>query len=481
MGIDITSLLTQQCALDPAHTILVGVSGGPDSLCLLHLLHTAGYPLIVACLDHGLRLESAAEVHMVEQIAQTMGVDFVSQAVDTPRFASQAGLSIEAAARQLRYQFLFAQANRINAQAVAVGHTADDQAETVLMHLLRGAGLAGLKGMQFRSWLTSLSPEIPLVRPLLTTWRSQVLEYCQQYALSPSLDATNQSLDYFRNRLRLEILPYLEQYQPNLRQHLVRMAGTLALDYELLHSQVQSVWDELLLDQGQGYLAFHRVKFLACQLPIQRHLLRQAMLSLRTGMQDVELAMVERARLSLEAASGHHPGDVGAGLQLQIEGNTFWVIVRGVVLPAGGWPAVLPDQVLELPIPGNLLLPADWVLQAALLSSQEAADLIVANQDPYQAWFDSSRLKFPLVMRHRQPGDRMQPAGMAGKSVKLSDLMINLKLPYRSRSTWPVVCAGDQVIWVPGCRQSHIALPDASTQQVLSLRLIHLPVDPGTL
>ena len=100
----------------------------------------------------------------------------------------------------------------MNAQAVAVGHTADDQAETVLMHLLRGAGLAGLKGMEFRSWLDSWSTEIPLVRPLLTTWRSEVLEYCQHNRLTPAQDATNQSLDYFRNRLRLEILPYLEQY-----------------------------------------------------------------------------------------------------------------------------------------------------------------------------------------------------------------------------------------------------------------------------
>ncbi len=479
MLIDINSLLTQQCALDLTRPIVVGVSGGPDSLCLLHLLHTAGYPLVVACLDHGLRPASAAEVQMVRQVAATLGVDFVSQAVDTHQFALQAGLSIEAAARQLRYEFLFAQAARISAQAVAVGHTADDQAETVLMHLLRGAGLAGLKGMQTRSWLTSLNPEIPLVRPLLTTWRRQVMEYCQYHGLMPALDATNQSLDYFRNRLRLEVLPYLEQYQPNLRQHLVRMAGTLAMDYEFLQNQVGTVWHDLLLDQGHGCLAFHRVKFLACPVPVQRYLLRRAMLSLRTGTQDVELAMVERARLSLETASGRHTCDVGAGLQLQIEGDTFWVIVRGVVLPAGDWPAVLPDQVLELTIPGNLLLPADWVLQAALVSSQLAADLFVANQDPYQAWFDVSMLTFPLRVRHRQPGDRMQPAGMAGKSVKLSDLMINLKLHYRSRSTWPVVCAGNQVIWVPGCRQSRFALPDASTQQVLHLRLIHLPVDLG--
>ena len=471
----ILPFLTQQCALDFTQPIVIGVSGGPDSLCLLHLLHTAGYPLVVACLDHGLRLESASEVHMVQQVAQTMGVEFITQAVDTHAFASQAGMSIEAAARQLRYEFLFAQAARISAQAVAVGHTADDQAETVLMHLLRGAGLSGLKGMQFRSWLTSLNPKIPLVRPLLTTWRSQVLEYCQQHGLVPALDVTNQSLDYFRNRLRLEILPYLEQVQPNLRQHLVRMAGTLALDYEYLQSQVQAAWDDLLLYQGQGCLAFQRTKFLTLPLPLQRYLLRQAMLSLRTGTQDVDLAMIERARLSLEEYSGHSTCDVGAGLQLQVEQDTFWVIVRGVALPAGDWPALLSNQVLELPIPGELVLPAGWVLQAEIIPSAMVPACGTTAGGSYKAWFDAARLPSPLLVRQRQPGDCIQPSGMGGKSVKLSDLMINLKLPYRSRATWPVVCAGDQVIWVPGCRQSHFALLEQNTQVFLRLCLLRLP------
>ena len=120
------------------------------------------------------------------------------------------------------------------------------------------------------------------------------------------------------------------------------------------------------------------------------------------------------------------------------------------------------------------------MLQAELIPSAVAAAGHAANQDPYQAWFDAARLPSPLIVRQRQPGDRIQPVGMGGKSVKLSDLMINLKLPYRSRATWPVVCVGDQVIWLPGCRQSHLALPDASTRQVLQLRLLHFPADSDT-
>lgn len=477
---NISSILTQMCALDPTRPVLVGVSGGPDSLCLLHILHTSGYPLVVACLDHGLRPESGSEVELVQHVAGMLGVVFVSRVVDTRQFASQAGLSIEAAARQLRYEFLFTEAAHYDAQAVAVGHTADDQAETVLMHLMRGAGLAGLKGMPFRSWVKSWSTYIPLVRPLLTTWRSEVLEYCHLNRITPAQDDTNQSPDYFRNRLRLEVLPFLEQVQPNLRQHLVRMAGTLALDYELLQSHVHTAWDALLLDQAQGYLAFHRTKFLAQPVSIQRYVLRQAMLAMRTATQDVELAMVERARACLENSTGHRTCDVGAGLQLYIEKDTFWVIVRGVTLPADDWPAVLPHQVLELPLPGELILPAGWVFQAEIITSAMISACDTAAGGSYKVWFDAARLPSPLIVRQRQPGDRIQPSAMGGKSVKLSDLMINFKLPYRSRATWPVVCAGDQIVWVPGCRQSQLALPEQNTQVFLRLRLLRLPSGPKT-
>ncbi len=493
----ITSILRHACELDPARPLVVGVSGGPDSMCLLDMVHKAGYPLLVACLNHGLRPEAAAEVEIVHQTAVALGVPFTTRTIDTLKFAEKASLSIEAAARQLRYEFLFSEAVRINAQAVAVGHTADDQAETVLMHLMRGSGLAGLKGMEFRALLSSWSAEIPLVRPLLTTWRSEILAYCQQHQLSTALDATNQSQDYFRNQIRLEILPYLAAYQPNIRQNLVRMANTLSADYAYLHSLVETAWQTCLVEDGPGFVAFYRRRVLELPVATQRTLLRKAMLLKRAGVQDVEFAMIERARHHLDDADGSKTIDIGAGLQLRIEQDIVWIVGRYIDLPAGAWPALLTAQPIELPVPGFIELEQGWVLQA-LLENPGAAqfhDLDCSSnshcsddfsrsfssrvkdihensvQDLYQATFDAERLKLPLYIRHRLPGDRLQPAGMHGKTVKLSDLMINLKLPARSRSTWPLVCSGEQIIWVPGCRQSYLAQPDTSTQRVVRLLL----------
>jgi tRNA(Ile)-lysidine synthase len=470
---NIKPVFTQECALDPAQPVVVGVSGGGDSLCLLDILSKSGYPLVVACLNHSLRPEAASEVLMVQQIASALGAVFVSKTVDTKQFALQSGLSIEAAARQLRYRFLFTQAVKWEAQAVAVGHTADDQAETVLMHLLRGAGLAGLKGMEFRSWLTSWSTEIPLVRPLLNIWHREVLEYCAQHNLTPVQDATNQSPDYFRNRLRLEIIPYLEQFQPNIRQHLVRLASLLALDYQLLQNQVDTVWDALVMKQGHGYVAFNRAEFITQPIAIQRHLIRKAMLAQRTGLQDIEFEMIERARSCLESPTGHRTCDLGAGLQLRVEQEAAWVIVRDIELPGGGWPAVPTDQAVELPVPGSTSLQDGWMLQAVLYAAGDSVYQAARDdQDPYQAWFDAEMIPLPLYIRRRQPGDRIQPQGMGGKRVKISDLMINQKLPYRSRGTWPLICAGGEIIWVPACRQSQFAWPGESTRRLLQLQLI---------
>ena len=472
----IQSILLELCGLEPGQRVVVGVSGGPDSMCLLDLLHKSGYSTIVACLDHGIRPEAVDEIALVQKITQGLGGVFVTRSVDTPAFASRHGLSIEAAARALRYDFLYEAARQADAVAVLVAHTADDQAETVLLHLFRGAGLAGLKGMEFRSYQPSWSSEIPLVRPLLTTWREDVLEYCRQNHLPTAQDATNQSLDYFRNRIRHQVLPFLEQIQPHLRQHLVRMAGTLAVDYELLQNQVDAAWNICMACQGVGYVAFKRQEFVRQPIGIQRYLFRRAMLAHRTGLQDIEFAMIERARACLLGSSGTSRHDIGAGLRLLLEPDLAWIATREAILPAAGWPNTAPDRQLELPVPGRLELQNGWVLAIEL--SDYTDNTSVDHQDPFQAWFDADSIAQPLFVRTRLPGDRLKPLGMDGNSVKISDLMINLKLPQRGRSTWPVVCAGEQIVWVPGCRVSDTAQLSKATRQVLHLRLIK-PSAPG--
>ena len=178
---------------------------------------------------------------------------------------------MEEAGRILRYRTLFEQAKNIGASAVVVGHNADDQVETVLMHILRGAGLAGLRGMGFYNLPNPWSENIPLIRPLLTTWRSEIQEYLDVHQIKAITDPSNQDVSFFRNRLRHELLPTLEEYNPNIRQVLARMSLSLNDDYSILDELTDSAWESILIKEGRGNFVFKTNEFKQLPLAIKRY------------------------------------------------------------------------------------------------------------------------------------------------------------------------------------------------------------------
>ncbi|HEY4718942.1 MAG TPA: tRNA lysidine(34) synthetase TilS, partial [Anaerolineales bacterium] len=268
--------LLQECQVASRQKLILGFSGGPDSLALLHALHVLEQPLVAAHLDHGLRPESAIEAEQAGQEAAFLGVPFLSERKDVGTFAEENRLSVEEAARQLRYAFLFKVAERQGASAVAVAHTADDQVETVLMHLLRGAGMAGLRGMAPRLLPNPWSAEIPLVRPILGIWRLEVLEYCAAQGLQPVQDASNQDTIFFRNRMRQDLVPQLETLAPGFKRRLAQSASLVAADYEVLASLTEATWRRCLSQQAAEYLELSRPAFLVELLSLQRAVLRRA-------------------------------------------------------------------------------------------------------------------------------------------------------------------------------------------------------------
>src|SRR5688572_30367025 len=239
---NIQSILRDQCGLSRGQPVVAGVSGGPDSLCLMSVLRKAGYPVIVAHFNHKLRPDSDTDANIIERTAARLNLRSVIESRDVRAYAEEEKLSIEEAARIMRYRFLMKQAHRSNAQAVAVGHTADDQVETVLMHFIRGAGLTGLKGMNYRTIIHMFDPQIPVVRPLLDMWREETIVYCAANGLRPRHDPSNASLDFFRNRLRHLLIPTLESYNPRFREVLWRTSRSLAGDYEVLSQVLDDVW-----------------------------------------------------------------------------------------------------------------------------------------------------------------------------------------------------------------------------------------------
>ncbi len=443
--------LSKAALLQPDRPILAGVSGGPDSLALMGVLRQLGYPLIIAHLDHSLRPESATEAAAVCQAALAAGLPFALGKEDVMALAQQHSLSIEEAARTARYQFLFRQAVQHGAQAVAVGHTADDQVETVLMHFLRGTGMSGLSGMAYRSLPNPWSREIPLVRPLLGVWRAEIMDYLAQRGLQPSLDASNQDVRFYRNRLRLEALPYLESLNPGLRQRIWQMADILGQENELIENIVGSAWDECCQQSAASFVAFDIAGLRARPPGIQRRLLRRGIALLRPGLRDIDFAAIDRALRFLHSPSLTGKTDLAAGLRLSIENGTLWLSAWETRLPATDWPQVDPAVEITLNLPGEAVLPGGWLLRAETMPITPTLRAhITANPDPYQAWLDLHSLELPLTLRSRRSGDRFRPFGLGGHSQKLSDFMINAKLPRRARGGWPLLVAGGQIAWVPG-------------------------------
>lgn len=448
---DIQPVLLSKCKLDADRLVVVGLSGGPDSLCLLDVLCRAGLPVLAAHFNHQLRPEAEADAAAVAKMASRLGVESVCGGGDVRAHADAHGISVEAAGRQLRYRFLFSEARARAAQAVAVGHTADDQAETVLMHFIRGSGLRGLSGMRFRSILRDFDASIPLVRPLLGASRAETEAYCETRGFRPLHDTSNASLDYLRNRVRLELLPLLEHYNPAIRETILRNAGVVASDWGLLDELLTAQWEHVALSHGAGFVSLDRSRLEACSPSLQRQLIRRAAEFL-VPAQQIDASAAERGIDFL--VSGSQQADLGVGLRIFREGDVVHIALGDAQLPSVAWPQMPArrDAIL-VSVPGSAALADGWSFEAEPVVDLTAnAEWRAGTSDRFRAELDASTLPGDLRLRVRRPGDHFEPLGLGGQSQKLSDFFVNEKVPARARDRWPLLCGPDAIVWVPGFR-----------------------------
>jgi len=470
----IAESLEEKCHLRKGERLVVGVSGGPDSVCLLDVLIHLDYAVIIAHLNHGLRPEAKAEAAQVAELASLYQAPFLYAELDAARYSKEQGLSIEEAGRELRYRFLFQAAQDHDASAVAVGHNADDQVETVLMHLLRGAGLSGLTGMAYHSLPNPWSDRIPLIRPLLSIWREQIQAYNQEHDLKTILDPSNLDTRLYRNRLRHELIPYLEEYNPGIRPILWRTADILRQDAGALQSLVDSAWQACFLERGEGYVTFEREALLQQPSGVQRRIIRRAIGSLRPGLRDIDFHAIQRAVNFILSPTRSAQIDLISGLRMMLEDEKLWLADWQADLPHSDWPQ-LPTDRLRLPVPGMVALSSAWRLRAEQVDFPDKAGQppaeILMNPDPFQAWLDPEALDLPLTIRTRLPGDRFEPLGLQGHSVKLADFMINAKLPARARRHWPIVVSGGKIAWIPGMQLDRSFRLKTGARRAVHLRL----------
>jgi len=290
-------------------TVVVGVSGGADSVCLLHILvdlrERLDITVHVAHLNHLLRgAESEGDARYVSRLAKKLGVAATIESRDVKTYQAEHRLSLEDAARQVRYRFFAEVAERIGADRVAVGHTSDDQAETILMHLVRGAGPTGLLGMRpLTVWTSPGLSGLTVIRPLLAVSREETRAYCREHRLAPRQDSSNLSLSQFRNRIRQELLPLLRGYNPRIGEALIRNADTLAADLSFIEEYVSKVWPKVASEEN-GAIVLDRDSVVSLHPAVQRHLLRRVTREVLGDLEDIEWKHIEKMRDGLTLRKG---------------------------------------------------------------------------------------------------------------------------------------------------------------------------------
>jgi len=473
----VQAALRPAVARDAGAPLVVGVSGGADSLCLLHALHALrslapalGLTLHVAHLDHGLRMASADDAAWVRALCADWDLPCTLGRYAVRALAERERLSLEEAARQARYRFLAEVAQQIGARAVAVGHTADDQAETVLLHLIRGAGLEGLAGMAPDApWPLPEEPanvSLRVLRPLLAVARADTEAYCATVGLPPRQDESNRNPAFARNRVRLELLPLLRELNPAITAALGRTAETIAGDMAVLQALEREVWAAVAVEEpGRVHLA--RGAFEQQPMGLQRRLLRRAVATL-ASLQDLTWEHVEAARRIALAGRTGACAPLPHGLRLRVDYDGLWIEPARQAAAGADWPALA--QPVRLHIPGEAALAAGWRITACLLARAELPADWATARDPWAAYLDADLTGESVLLRPRQPGDWLLPLGLHGRQ-KLSDLLINVKTPAACRDSLPLVLVGEAIAWVVGVRcDQRFAVTD-HTARVCALRV----------
>jgi len=438
--------------------VVVAVSGGADSVCLLDVLHRLApeydLDLFVAHFDHGLRKgEDEQETRFVEVLAREMSVPWETGCAEN--LERREG-SLEERAREARYAFLEGVRARQGAGAVAMGHTLDDQAETVIMRLLRGSGATGLSGIPPKR-------EPGIIRPLIRSRRAEIEDYLKSRGLSWRTDSSNLKGLYLRNRIRLELMPLLLQYQPRLVEHLGSLADSLREEDEVLEKKAGEWLGEHGEETDPRRLSVPRGKYLALEPALRRRVTRQAIKKVSGALRRMDRRHVEAVENLARSTRPQAGVDLPKGV---VVGKSYEQLVFGMSRQAesAGFRVALPG-------PGAYEIRDAGV--RITLKEEAGGGPVPLRGSSLEAFLDAEEVNFPLEIRSILPGDRFVPLGMKGRR-KLKDFLMDLKVPSGERAGVSLLVSGGAIAWVCGFRVDERFKVREGTRKVLHCRIDHL-------
>ncbi len=442
--------------------IILGLSGGPDSMALLHILLSIkdriDFKLIIAHINHGVRGEDALKDEMfVKKTAQDLNLPYFSKQADMIGLAKEEGISAEEAGRKIRYGFFREIIKRQGRGKIAVAHNKKDQAETLLMRIMRGTGIDGLKGMDFKT--------LDIIRPLLDIDRWEIEDYIRKNSIDTVLDTTNLETIYARNKVRLELMPYIESnFNPNIVDTLFRLSENASLDSEFLESYTSKRYKHLIGKTNPSSITFRQDTFTNEDLAIQRRLIRKAILELTgslQGLEDIHVSnIIELFQRQETGKMINLPNSIAAK-----------VVYDDLIIEDRSHKADKTKQrqgLVQILKPGKNIL-EDHGIELDL----EVVDfdhIYLKSKAKNIKYFDHSKIVGNLMVRTRKNGDKFNPFGMQG-SKKIKDYFIDEKIPRDLRNQIPLLIDETNILWVIGYRTSEIYKLDKAGKKVLKVEI----------
>lgn len=446
----------QNGLLKQGDTILIACSGGPDSLALVDVLlklkEVYQLELAVAHVDHMFRgAESQADAAFVAEFCKKNKVAYYQKTFDVPAYIKKTGLSPEEAARIVRYDFLRNVAKSLGNANIATGHHKDDQAETVLIHLFRGAGSSGIGGIRPISH--------GIIRPLLSVTRKEIEEYCKNSQLVPRIDSTNAEPYYLRNRIRLQLLPDLmEKFNPAIKDAICKSAEIIGAEHDFIRQSIESIWEDLISREKEVFI-FNREKLNDLHIAQKRELFRMAIEKKQGHLRGISFMHVEKMIVLSEKGF--------VGTHIELPGNLVFKCNYQQMILSSVKVSVDKSDILYamLDLQGDTYIPA-----LKLTMQSELTDAPMKPSGINSVVFDFEQLVPPLFIRFRQTGDRFHPSGMKG-SKKLKDFFIDCKLERQKRDKVPLLCDQKGILWIGGYRQSEFGRVSEKTKKFLRVSI----------
>jgi len=438
--------------------VIAGVSGGPDSMCLLHVLlgirESLAIDIVAAHVNHSLRGEDAdKDADYVEEFCRSNNIKFEFIKVDVHKISIERGTSEETAGRDIRYEFFERLRREYKADKIAIAHNLNDQAETVLMRIIRGTGLEGLAGIK------PVRDSI-YIRPLLFCSRAEIEEYCSLYKLNPRIDKTNFESIYVRNKIRLELIPYIERnFNKDIINVLNRLAQNSKVDSEYLEQEAENKY--------KMYCTYKDYKVIISKEAFHEH---EAIITrvIRKAFDRVCGDLRNFERLHIYQVIDLQKN--GTGKQAVFPNNAAAYNNYGEI---SIYLRSLGSKEEESPPEGYRLQMGENLLKAlklkVTLEKHPVKDML--NDDSLNIkYFDYGKVSGSIILRFRKSGDRFKPLGMTG-TKKLKDIFIDLKVPQEERDKTPLICFGDEIAWMVGYKMSNSFKIDKNTKEALKIKI----------